>query len=139
MDDMEMAASPRNRPRTVLERMAELFRAAGDARRLRILAALTGKELCVCELVDALVMPQYEVSRHLARLKRAGLVVDRRDGLWVYYSIPMTVWRDPLLKGFLNMVAKQTTDDFQARGDRARLWERLALRNGDRCVVGFPK
>ncbi len=134
-----MAASPRNRPRTVLERMSELFRAAGDARRLRILAALTGKELCVCELVDGLVMPQYEVSRHLARLKRAGLVVDRRDGLWVYYSIPMTVWRDPLLGAFLGMTEKQTSDDFQARGDRARLAKRLALRDGDRCVVGFPK
>ncbi len=130
---------PRQRPGTVLERIADLSRAVADSRRLRILTALLSKELCVCELVDALVMPQYEVSRHLARLKRAGLLVDRRQGLWVYYSIPGTARSDPLRGGFLDLVEKQTSGDFQARGDRARLDKRLALRDGDRCVVGFPR
>lgn len=64
-----------------------LFRAFADETRLRILAFLRRGELCVCDLVRALDMSQPKVSRHLAYLRRAGLVVSRRDGKWCRYSL----------------------------------------------------
>jgi ArsR family transcriptional regulator len=135
---MEVATRVRSRPVVSgFARIAKVLRVAADERRLRILGALMKKELCVCELVDSLLLAQYEVSRHLARLKQVGLVVDRREGLWAYYSIPKSAWQDPLLGGFLAMVEQELAGAYQAKGDSARLEKRLAMRNGDRCVVGF--
>jgi len=70
----------------VLETM-QLFRALADETRLRILSLLQQRELCVCQLVDVLKEGQSKVSRHLAHLRAAGLVNDRRDATWVYYSL----------------------------------------------------
>lgn len=64
-----------------------LFRAFADRTRLRILRLLTEGELCVCDLMSVLGSPQPFVSRHLGYLRRAGLVTDRRQGLWRYYSL----------------------------------------------------
>ena len=64
-----------------------LFKAFSDETRLRILFLLAVRELCVCELVSVLEMPQGKISRHLALLKQAGAVGDRRDGTWIYYSL----------------------------------------------------
>ncbi len=64
-----------------------LFRAFADATRLRILHLLTSGELCVCDLVDVLRLPQPKVSRHLAYLRRAGVVLARRDGYWTHYQL----------------------------------------------------
>lgn len=64
-----------------------IFRAFADETRLRILHLLAGGELCVCDLVAVLRAPQPKVSRHLAYLKRAGLVADRRSGAWRNYSL----------------------------------------------------
>jgi ArsR family transcriptional regulator len=63
------------------------FRAFSDRTRLRILSLLRGGELCVCDLIDVLRVPQAKVSRHLAYLRRAGLVRVRKDGLWSYYTL----------------------------------------------------
>ena len=65
----------------------EVFKACADETRLRLLVLLAERELCVCELVDVLEMPQGKISRHLAVLRRAGLVADRRDGTWICYSL----------------------------------------------------
>ncbi|MEW6749994.1 MAG: metalloregulator ArsR/SmtB family transcription factor [Candidatus Latescibacterota bacterium] len=70
-----------------MERDLALFRACADATRLRALFLLAARELCVCELVGILRMPQGKVSRHLAVLKGADLVRDRREGTWIYYSL----------------------------------------------------
>jgi ArsR family transcriptional regulator, arsenate/arsenite/antimonite-responsive transcriptional repressor len=64
-----------------------VFRAVADPTRLRILNLLRGGERCVCELVDTLRVPQPKASRHLAYLRRAGLVNVRKDGLWAYYKL----------------------------------------------------
>ena len=64
-----------------------MFKAFADETRLRILHLLAQKELCVCDLVDTLRLPQPKISRHLAYLRDAGLVVDRKQGLWKYYSL----------------------------------------------------
>jgi len=64
-----------------------LFRALADATRLRILHLLKAGELCVCDLMSILRVPQAKTSRHLAYLRRAGLVSVREEGLWCYYSL----------------------------------------------------
>jgi len=70
----------------------QMFRAFSDRTRLRILSMLRRSaegqsELCVCEIVGVLGAPQPKVSRHLAYLRRAGLVEARREGLWMYYRL----------------------------------------------------
>jgi ArsR family transcriptional regulator len=65
-----------------------VFRAFSDRTRLRILNLLQGKEeLCVCDIIRVIEAPQAKVSRHLAYLRRAGLVSGRKEGLWVYYRL----------------------------------------------------
>jgi len=65
----------------------KMFRAFSDETRLRILHLLTKRELCVCDIVGVIGGPQPKISRHLGYLKRAGLVTDRKDGLWRHYSL----------------------------------------------------
>ena len=66
---------------------AELFKALGDETRLRIVNLLVRGELCVCEIMKVLDIGQSKASRHLAILRNAGLVQDRREGVWMYYSL----------------------------------------------------
>jgi len=72
---------------TSLEHTAQLFHALSDPTRLGILERLQGGERCVCELMDSLDAAQSRLSFHLRVLKDAGLVSDRRDGRWVYYTL----------------------------------------------------
>jgi len=65
----------------------EVFRAAADPCRLRILMLLKEGELCVCEIMTALKKPQSSTSHHLSILREAGLVKERRDGKWSYYRL----------------------------------------------------
>jgi ArsR family transcriptional regulator, arsenate/arsenite/antimonite-responsive transcriptional repressor len=67
--------------------VSRLFKALGDETRLRIVALLAHGELCVCHLEEALSLSQPKVSRHLATLRAAGVVEDRRDGSWVLYRL----------------------------------------------------
>ena len=70
-----------------LARAAQLFHALSDETRLGILEMLRGGERCVCELTDALDAAQSRLSFHLRVLKDAGLVTDRREGRWSYYTL----------------------------------------------------
>jgi ArsR family transcriptional regulator len=70
-----------------LDRAVTLFHALSDATRLSILEMLRGGERCVCELQDELDAAQSRLSFHLRVLREAGLVTDRREGRWSYYSI----------------------------------------------------
>lgn len=67
--------------------LENLFKGLADPTRLRIAMLLLDTELCVCDLMAVLQMPQSTVSRHMSRLKSAGVVVDRRDGKWVHYRL----------------------------------------------------
>jgi len=78
-----------------LNQLEELFKALADTTRLRILRLLMAGELCVCNIHDALKIPQAKASRHLAYLRRVGLVTTRREGLWVYYSLSKSA--DPIV------------------------------------------
>ena len=70
-----------------VERLSQAFHALSDPTRLQILAMLRYGERCVCDLTDALESGQSRLSFHLKTLKDAGLVQDRRDGRWAYYSL----------------------------------------------------
>jgi len=78
-----------------LNQLEELFKALADVTRLRILRLLMAGELCVCNIHDALKIPQAKASRHLAYLRRVGLVTTRRDGLWIYYALSKSA--DPIV------------------------------------------
>jgi ArsR family transcriptional regulator len=67
--------------------LEQLFKALGDDTRLRILGLLASGEVCVCNIHEALDLPQPTVSRHLAYLRKSGLAAARRDGLWMYYRL----------------------------------------------------
>jgi ArsR family transcriptional regulator len=76
-----------------------MFRAFSDPTRLRILNLLLQRELCVCDIVNTLRLPQPNISRHLAYLKDSGLVEARRDGLWMHYKLtsPQTPFHKKLI------------------------------------------
>ena len=75
------------RTHTDFERATRLFHALSDQTRLSILQRLRFGERCVCDLTDALDAAQSRLSFHLKVLKDAGLVTDRRDGRWMYYTL----------------------------------------------------
>ncbi len=70
-----------------MEHLAEQFKALADPTRLRVLRLLLHGELCICDLMASLALPQSTISRHMAVLKRAGWATGRRGGKWVYYSL----------------------------------------------------
>ena len=72
-----------------MEYLTKLFKALSDPTRLRIMYLLiTAKaEICICELMDALGIPQYNISKHMKELKHAGIVKERREGRFVFYSL----------------------------------------------------
>jgi ArsR family transcriptional regulator len=73
--------------RTAVDELENLFKALADKTRLRILALLGNNEVCVCHIHDSLGLPQPTVSRHLAYLRKSGLVATRRDGVWMHYQM----------------------------------------------------
>ncbi len=67
--------------------LALMFAALADRTRLRLLNLMNGKEVCVCYFVEILGQSQPKISRHLAYLRRAGVVAARREGKWMHYRI----------------------------------------------------
>src|SRR6186997_347517 len=76
-----------SRTRAAVDELESLFKALADKTRLRILALLGNNEVCVCHIHDSLGLPQPTVSRHLAYLRKSGLVAARRDGVWMHYQV----------------------------------------------------
>jgi len=108
-----MSTKPR---RFNLERF---FQALGDATRLRLLNLMGDQELCVCYFVQILAQPQPKISRHLAYLRRAGMVESRRDGKWMHYRIiPPT---DAGAAKLLSQTLAWLKQDRAMQADRARL------------------
>ena len=99
---------PATKPGTAIDALETVFKALADKTRLRILALLGNNEVCVCHLHDSLELPQPTVSRHLAYLRRAGLVDVRRDGVWMHYQVARSL--DPAVQTVVNAaVASLTT------------------------------
>ena len=101
-----------------------LFKCLADATRARLtLLILREGELCVCELIHALDDSQPKVSRHLAQLRSCGLLLDRRQGQWVYYRLnpALPQWVMSVLDTTLNANGQWLRDDvlrLEAMGDR---------------------
>ena len=99
--------------------MEGLFSALADATRLRILGLLLTGEVCVCDIHESLKIPQSKASRHLAYLRRAGLVEARREGLWMHYR--MATLADPVLGAIGDAVRHALTHVDAVRRDADRL------------------
>jgi ArsR family transcriptional regulator len=99
--------------------METLFKALADATRLRILGLLLTGEVCVCNIHESLKIPQPKASRHLAYLRRAGLVDTRRAGLWVHYRLGKL--DDPVLSAIVEAVHHALTHRDALRRDAERL------------------
>jgi ArsR family transcriptional regulator len=100
-----------------------LCKALADRTRLRILGLLTSGEVCVCHIHESLGLPQPTVSRHLAYLRRAGVVEARRDGLWVHYRLADP--RDPVARRVLDAAVHAVGHLETADRDQRRLAERV--------------
>ncbi len=115
--------------------LAGIFKALSDINRLRIMTALlrSGTELCICEIMDTINIAQYNVSRCVKELRVAGLIEERREGRFMFYSVvkPQTDVVKCLFKAL-----KALTDDIFAE-DHQRLTRRLSLREGNKCVIGM--
>jgi ArsR family transcriptional regulator len=111
--------------------MESLFKALADVTRLRILGLLLAGEVCVCDIHESLKIPQSKASRHLAYLRRAGLVDTRREGLWIHYRLGTLA--DPVMAPILDAVrhALAHVDAVRRAGDR------LEKRTG--CCLPSPK
>lgn len=100
------------KPRQLYEARAKVAKALAHPSRLLMLDALTEKEMCVCELTELVGADQSTVSKHLAVLKNAGIVSDRKDGVMIYYSVKVAC-----LRGFWSCVEgvlKQNLKEQQA-------------------------
>jgi ArsR family transcriptional regulator len=95
---MRRASAPKITP--AIDQLEDVFKALADKTRLRILALLGNNEVCVCHIHDSLELPQPTVSRHLAYLRRSGLVAARRDGVWMHYQVSRSL--DPVIRGLVD-------------------------------------
>jgi ArsR family transcriptional regulator len=102
--------------------MERLFKALADTTRLRILGLLLAGEVCVCDIHESLKIPQPKTSRHLAYLRRAGLVETRRAGLWIHYRLGALA--DPVMAAIVAAVRHALTHSETVRRDGERLEKR---------------
>ena len=101
------------------------FKALADQTRLRILGLLGAGEICVCDIHGSLGLPQPTVSRHLAYLRKSGLVATRKDGLWVHYRLaPLP---DPVMQALIDAVTHAIGHLEAGDRDRQRLSKRIEL------------
>lgn len=108
-----------NSPTLDLDLATQRCRLLGDATRLRLLLLLDREELSVAELSAITQLAQPRVSTHLARLKEAGMVTDRREGVFVYYRITASSG-DANLDALWNILRRNTEDPLAAQ-DRSRI------------------
>jgi ArsR family transcriptional regulator len=105
--------------RTAKFDLVTLFAALADSTRLRLLNLMNGREVCVCYFVEILKQGQPKISRHLAYLRRAGIVASRRDGKWMHYRIERP--DDTKAASILDVVFKSFKTDRNMQADLARL------------------
>jgi ArsR family transcriptional regulator len=110
--------------------MERLFQALADGTRLRILGLLLAGEVCVCDIHQSLRIPQPKASRHLAYLRRAGLVEARREGLWMHYRLADA--GDPIARTVRDAVIHALGHVEAVRKDAQRLEQKTG------CCVPLP-
>jgi ArsR family transcriptional regulator len=117
-----------------MQDLLNVFKALSEETRLRIVKLLEHGELCVCDIVAALDMIQPKVSFHLAVLKEAGFIKDRKQGKWVHYRIDDTdMFRRFLLLSTLERISAETVSE-----DTRRLKDFLEIKHQKANMVSLP-
>jgi ArsR family transcriptional regulator len=106
------------RSNPAIDQLESVFKALADKTRLRILALLGNNEVCVCHIHASLDVPQPTASRHLAYLRRTGLVDARRDGVWMHYRVARSL--DPAVQSVLKAAIQTMTSVPTTAEDRKR-------------------
>lgn len=120
-----------------MRELMDVFKSLGDPARLRIMHLLlkTGEEVCACEICDSLLQPQYAISRNMKILKHAGLLNERKEGKWVYYS--PTKKSGEFYEIFYEALKHLPDSEKVLKKDLERFKSRLKLREAGKCLVGI--
>ena len=117
-----------------MQDVLNVFKALSEETRLRIIKLLEHGELCVCDIVAALDMIQPKVSFHLAVLKEAGLIKDRKQGKWTHYRIDdADIFKRFLLLSTLERISTETVSE-----DIRRLKAFLEIKHQKANVLSMP-
>ena len=120
-----------------MDELINIIKSISDKTRLRILHLLikSGRELCICEIVDSLQLPQPNISNHIRELKIAGLVKEKRNGKFILYFV------DKLQDRFMENIkeAVNSAPEKYFIEDDKRLRKRLSLRINGKIVIGVRK
>jgi len=107
----------------------QMFKALSDETRLRILGLLSDGELCVCDIMAVLELPQSTASRHLAYLRHSNWVFGTRRGKWMYYRLAANISDNSVHHRILQYLAGLT----EVRADRQKLTSHLAEKDKKSC------
>jgi ArsR family transcriptional regulator, arsenate/arsenite/antimonite-responsive transcriptional repressor len=124
---------------TAIDKLEDVFKALADKTRLRILGLLGGGEVCVCHIHDTLGVPQPTASRHLAYLRRSGLVDARREGVWMHYKVSDTL--DPVVRSVVDAAVHALAHVPTTSRDRKQFQKsfgevpRIQLRSSGACCL----
>ena len=113
-----------------------VFQALADGTRIRVVRVLAAgrEEACLCELVDSLLEPQYNLSRHLKVLRQVGLLEAEKDGRFVYHRL---VSQHAHLKRLYAAIGALPDSDGTFAADLRRFTQRMRLRQSGRCRIGI--
>ena len=116
--------------------IALFFQALGDTTRLRLLNLMGEQEVCVCYFVEVLEQGQPKISRHLAYLRRAGIVTARRDGKWMHYRVvmPPNTGASQILRQTLAWLKEEKV----MQSDRTRFSKACCVPNAFSALQGAP-
>lgn len=126
-----MTATSTHAPTATVEDLETLFKAFADPTRLRILSLLAAGELCVCDIVEILGIPQPTVSRHLAALRAAGLVAVTREWKFAHYRLAEPA--DPVHRNLIKCVRSCFRGIRSLDRERVKAEQRASARETDPC------
>ena len=116
---------------TPLARLVQVHKAIAHPTRLRLLGALRGGPLCVCQMTVVVKLAASTVSEHLSELRKAGLITDRKEGRWVEYRLADSAVRD----GILDPIWPALADDQEAKADSVLVKELRRIPVDELCSV----
>ncbi len=116
-----------------MEKSIEIFKALSDETRIRILylLILSKDSICECELVDALKIPQYNISRHLRILKNTTMIIETKKGRWKYFSLTKNL--DNFLINIIKTISSMSMQ--KLKNDYSNLQKRLDIRENSECII----
>ena len=112
----------------MIDKYTKFFKALGEPTRMKILKLLADREMCVCELMDVLDMNQPRISQHLRVLKEAGVLKERKQAQWSYYSLCCSDFHD-----FIQAFVAFMGEDLRNSDDLSAEYQRMTVKlGGDR-------